>query len=163
VGPRSVLLLCVLSIAPDLDVLTFALDIPYIHPLGHRGLTHSVAFAALLALPFGIYAQSGQRSARVRIHWWLLAFAVVVSHGVLDAITDGGRGVGFWIPFDDTRHFLPWRPLPVSPIGVGAFLSERGVRILLMEAVWIWLPAASIAAAMLYIRRKPCAPARRPA
>jgi membrane-bound metal-dependent hydrolase YbcI (DUF457 family) len=43
---------------------------------------------------------------------------VVASHGVLDALTDGGKGVAFFSPFDTTRHFFPVRPIPVAPITV---------------------------------------------
>ena len=57
---------------------------------------------------------------------WLSLFMATASHGVLDAMTDGGSGVAFLAPFDDTRYFLPWRPIPVSPIGVSRFFSGAG-------------------------------------
>src|SRR5687767_960720 len=37
------------SIVPDLDSIGFWMGVPYEHPLGHRGFTHSLAFSALLA------------------------------------------------------------------------------------------------------------------
>ena len=43
-----VVALALLAAAPDLDVLGFSLGVPYAHPLGHRGVTHSIAFAALV-------------------------------------------------------------------------------------------------------------------
>jgi inner membrane protein len=44
---KWLLLLAILSsILPDLDVLTFNFGIPYSHPFGHRGFTHSIVFAA---------------------------------------------------------------------------------------------------------------------
>jgi inner membrane protein len=48
--------------------------------------------------------------------------------------------VAAFAPFDNTRYFLPWRPIQVSPVGAGAFLSEWGWRILKSEAVWIGIP-----------------------
>ena len=39
-----------LSILPDADAIGFWTGVPYGAPLGHRGLTHSFAFAAVLAL-----------------------------------------------------------------------------------------------------------------
>jgi inner membrane protein len=36
------------SILPDADVIGFRLGIPYGHLLGHRGFSHSIAFALLL-------------------------------------------------------------------------------------------------------------------
>ena len=43
-------LLVFASCAPDLDVIGFHLDIPYLHALGHRGASH----ALLTALTFGL-------------------------------------------------------------------------------------------------------------
>ena len=72
---------------------------------------------------------------------FLYFFFCTVSHGVLDAMTDGGLGVAFFSPFDTTRYFFPARPVLVSPIGIGEFFSEYGVRVLASEAVWIGLPS----------------------
>ena len=42
---------CVASVLPDVDAFGFAAGIPYGDPLGHRGFTHSIVFAALTAFP----------------------------------------------------------------------------------------------------------------
>jgi inner membrane protein len=73
---------------------------------------------------------------------------------VLDAATDGGLGIGFWIPFSDTRFFLPWRPIPVSPLEPAAFFSARGAAILAAEVAWVWLPVLSLAAGVAWTRRR---------
>jgi inner membrane protein len=52
---------------------------------------------------------------------------------VLDAMTNGGLGVAFFAPFDTTRYFFPWRPITVSPIGVGSFFTHRGALVVLSE------------------------------
>ena len=46
---RLAIVLAILPILPDLDVIGFSLGIDYGHPLGHRGFTHSLLFALLLA------------------------------------------------------------------------------------------------------------------
>jgi inner membrane protein len=88
-----------------------------------------------------------------------LLLAVTATHGLLDAMTDGGLGIAFFSPFDLQRYFLPWRPIHVSPIGVGRFFSARGLRILWSEIFWVWLPVLSAwalaKAAQFVIRRKP--------
>jgi membrane-bound metal-dependent hydrolase YbcI (DUF457 family) len=38
------------SVVPELDVVAFRLGIPYADDLGHRGFTHSLLFAAFVAL-----------------------------------------------------------------------------------------------------------------
>ena len=88
--------------------------------------------------------------------WWLCALyfsAVTASHGLLDAMTDGGFGIGFFSPFDNTRYFLPWRPLTVSPIGVYGFLSRWGWEVIRSELIWIWLPLSLLLAGVLAVRR----------
>src|SRR6185436_6593641 len=49
VPPRVIVAGALLSILPDADVLGFAFGIPYAHVLGHRGITHSIAFAVIVA------------------------------------------------------------------------------------------------------------------
>ena len=117
---------CALSMLPDADVITFALRIPYDNPFGHRGATHSIAFAALCGLvAFGI-----RREVR------LAAFTalVVVTHPLLDMLTDGGLGCALLFPFSNARLFWPLQPIPVAPIGAG-MLSARGVTVVLTELV----------------------------
>ena len=134
-------LIIVCSILPDIDSIGFHLGIPYSSFWGHRGITHSLAFAAILA----ICVATGF-SRKLHRPWTLalLLFVVTATHGLLDAMTDGGLGVAFFSPFDLQRYFLPWRPIHVSPIGVGRFFSQRGLRILLSEIVWVWLPVLAI-------------------
>ena len=130
---------------PDLDVIGLWLGIPYGHPLGHRGFTHSIAFGiflGLVAIPF-----APRLNAAPRIVFFLIALSAI-SHGVLDAMTNGGLGVAFLWPFSNERFFLPWRPLYVSPMEITGFFSFRGLRGLLRIAVSellvIWLPAMTI-------------------
>ncbi len=67
-------------------------------------------------------------------------FACAASHGMLDALTNGGLGVAFFSPFEPRRYFFPWRPIAVSPLSVSRFLAGRGLRILAGELKWVVLP-----------------------
>ena len=89
-------------------------------------------------------APAGARGGRGRL--WCYLFLATASHGVLDAMTDGGIGVAFWAPFDAGRYYLPWRPIVVSPLGIRRFFSAWGLAVLASEALWVWLPAALFAA-----------------
>ncbi|MEN3324644.1 metal-dependent hydrolase [Mariniflexile soesokkakense] len=104
------------SILPDFDVVSFRLGIPYLHPLGHRGFTHSILFSFLwaLVLMFTLGKQC-------KVIWFLVILLSTLSHGILDAMTSGGRGVGFFIPFDNNRFFFSFRDIKVSPIGIDKF------------------------------------------
>jgi inner membrane protein len=83
---------------------------------------------------------------------WSYFFLATASHGLLDAMTDGGLGVAFFSPFNNARYFLPWRPIRVSPIGVSRFFTDRGLEVLKSELFWIWLPAALLVASAWLIR-----------
>jgi inner membrane protein len=139
--PRSLVVLAALASAiPDVDVLAFHYHIPYDSPLGHRGFTHSLPFALTLALLLALPYRANFARA-----FTFLAIAIA-SHGLLDAMTNGGKGVGFFIPFSTKRYFLPWRPIRVSPIGATNFAAKAGV-VLQSELLWVWLPSAVIAIA----------------
>lgn len=150
ITPGLTAVACVASVLPDIDSLGYAAGIPYDHPLGHRGFTHSLSFALLVALLCSLSAKRFGASAL-----WTFAIVLVsaASHGILDAMTTGGLGVAFFSPFSNARYFFPWQVIPVSPIGVGRFLSGRGLRILRSEIVWIWVPAAVLAAVGMAVRR----------
>lgn len=140
------------SVLPDLDVIGFPLGIQYGDLWGHRGMTHSILFAALLA---GILVTLWYRDkpAIAMAGFYLYFFFCTASHGVLDAMTDGGLGVAFFSPFDTTRYFFPIRPVLVSPIGITEFFSTYGIRILASEAIWIWLPSLAAVVALRTAQR----------
>ena len=148
----------VCAMLPDLDVIGFPLGIRYDDMLGHRGLSHSFAFAAAIGL-FAAWRYPASSSS-VAPSGRLLLFAyfagITASHGILDALTNGGRGIAFLAPFSNQRFFFPWRPIQVSPIGIG-FFSVRGLNVLSSEFVWIVMPAAIVA---LLARRGPQKPER---
>jgi inner membrane protein len=144
----------VCSVLPDLDVIGFRFGIRYGDFWGHRGFTHSLVFAAILA---GAVAAVVFRRGPFGIERFALfayLFLATASHGVLDAMTNGGLGVAFFSPFDNRRYFLPWRPILVSPIAVTRFFSPRGYAILRSELLWIWLPAILFGSMALMLRRK---------
>jgi inner membrane protein len=141
-----------ISALPDADVIGFAFGIPYSHPLGHRGLSHGLPFAVALGALAWLWRRA--RGLPHALALGILLATACASHGVLDAATDGGLGIGFWIPFSDTRFFLPWRPIPVSPLEPAAFFSARGAAILAAEVAWVWLPVLSLAAGVAWTRRR---------
>lgn len=136
---RLWILAIVSAVFPDIDVVTFNLGIPYGDMLGHRGLTHSILFAVVWALVMTLaFFERRERKGVIAI-----LFLSTMSHAMLDALTNGGLGVGFFIPFSPERFFFPWRPIEVSPIGVGGFLEEAAP-ILMNEFFWIALPCAAV-------------------
>jgi len=126
---------------PDVDVVGLVFGIPYEHALGHRGLTHSIAFALLIGIVVPKVAVPTIPCWSARYGILALYFGLVtLSHGLLDAFTDGGLGIAFFAPFDTTRYFFPWRPLTVSPIGVTQFFSPWGLGAIISEFFWIGIP-----------------------
>ncbi|MDX5152520.1 MAG: metal-dependent hydrolase, partial [Acidiferrobacterales bacterium] len=76
--------------------------------------------------------------SRVKIFAYL--FIAMASHGLLDMFTDGGLGIALLWPFDHARYFWPQQVITVSPIGM-SFFSGWGLRTLVSEFFWIWLPS----------------------
>lgn len=141
------------SILPDADVIGFSLGIPYHHFFGHRGFFHSPFFGLLLS--FFIVSIFFRDVDLFSIRWFfyfIFFFLLTASHGVLDAFTNGGLGIALLSPFDNTRHFFPWTPIVVSPIGFKAFFSNWGLTIIKSELQWIWLPSSIMVVLSILIR-----------
>ena len=158
---RLIALGALCAVLPDADVLGFGIGVPYQHVLGHRGLSHSLAFAACLAgaLTWAT-VRLAQRSIPV-VRLGLFLFLATASHGVFDAMTNGGLGVAFFAPFSGERYFFPWRPIAVSPISVKRFFTGRGVAILANEFLVVWIPALLVAATGAAVRMRATPRSRR--
>jgi inner membrane protein len=131
------------SILPDADAIGFLFGLPYHHFFGHRGFFHSPFWALLLSIfVVGVFFRGvGLFSARW-FFYFVFFFLLTASHGLLDACTNGGLGIPLLCPFDNARHFFPWTPIMVSPIGVTAFFSKWGLAVIKSELIWIWLPCS---------------------
>ena len=131
------------TVLPDADTLGRHLGIEALE-LAHRGPTHSLAFALVVA---PLVAWLGRRAWRDVPPWkaTTFLFACLASHGLLDMATDGGPGIALLWPLSDAQLFLPWRPIEVSPLDAGRFFGPRGVEVLLSELRWVWLPGAAVA------------------
>lgn len=143
VPPRLLAAGIVAAMLPDLDVVAFRLGIPYASDFGHRGFSHSITFAVVMGLIVAL--------AHRRLHTSFAgAFGVIAiamaSHGLLDAFTNGGLGIALLWPWSGERVFAPVRPLQVSPLGLQALLSDRGLAVLRSEVLWVWMPAGVLAA-----------------
>ncbi len=148
-GARFWLLAAGCAVLPDADVLAFGFGVPYGSMFGHRGITHSLAFALLLGSAVAALFFRGAANRRALALFFALATA---SHGALDALTNGGLGVAFFAPFGAGRYFFPFRPVQVSPIGVGEFFGEWGLRVIESELLWVWLPASLALGVVLLAR-----------
>jgi inner membrane protein len=167
------------SMLPDADVLAFALHIPYADAFGHRGASHSLLFACVLAMVAALLHSFGRgrpwsapHSSGSRRPWSAglcqprlastvqaatFVFVCAASHPLLDAMTSGGLGVALAWPWSEHRFFAPWRPIRVSPFAP-QFFSARGLATLLSELRWVWLPLAGAVIAWKLIHPAPAAP-----
>ena len=139
-----------LPVLPDLDVFGRAVGIPFYSAWGHRGVSHSLLAAAVIGIVAAllVHRRLGARPALLAVYFAL----ITASHGVLDALTTGGPGVAFFAPFDSTRYFFPWRPIPVSPLA-SHFFSAWGWRVFTAELAMIWLPAGVLVLLARVVRR----------
>jgi inner membrane protein len=130
------------SILPDADIIGYyGLYIPSYHFFGHRGFFHSPFFAALLSV---LVVCTFFRTEAIFSKQWsklvLYFFMLTSSHGLLDAFTNGGNGVALLSPITNERYFSPWTPIEVSPLGIRALFSRRGLDVLTSELLWVWAP-----------------------
>ncbi len=132
---------------PDADVIGFKIGIAYEAMWGHRGATHSIAFAAIIAgLATLLLRPENGRTA------FCYLFVAAASHGLLDTLTNGGLGAALLWPISENRYHAPVTPVRVSPIGA-AFFSDRGALVLLSELRWIWFPALTLGTGTMLLRQ----------
>ena len=149
--PRRLVVAGVLaSVIPDLDSFGFLVGVPYAHMFGHRGVSHSLAFAFILAI-LGAFSASALQSRRLTA--FLFLFVSTASHGLLDTLTDAGLGVALLSPFTADRFFAPWRPIPAAAINPVAFASGNGLGVLVAELLLLWVPVFTLALAVFAVRR----------
>ncbi len=138
---------------PDVDVISFSLGIPYESLWGHRGMTHSLLFSFLLALVVALIffrKRSGKNQLIIALYLGICG----ASHGLLDAMTTGGKGIALFAPWDQERYFLPWKVIQVSPIGIEKFFSEWGLRVIISEFIWVGIPCLLIIGFAKLMRRR---------
>lgn len=167
IPPRLLAAGVIAAMLPDADVLAFALRIPYADAFEHRGASHSLLFACVLAALAAVLAFFGSgrpRSAGLcqprlasTVQAAVFVFICAASHPLLDALTSGGLGVALAWPWSEQRFFAPWRPIRVSPFAP-QFFSARGIATLLSELRWVWLPLAGAVVAWKLIQPAPAAP-----
>ncbi len=150
--PKMLVVGMLLSILPDADVALHYLGVPYQSAFGHRGFTHSIAFAfAISLLSAWIFFKF--------IHtplWmtWLYLFICAISHPLLDMCTTAGLGAALLWPFSEQRFFAPFRPIEVSPLSIRRFFGEAGLRVIWSEILWIWLPLIALALILRFSKKK---------
>jgi inner membrane protein len=149
---RVLLLGAICAVLPDFDVIGFYFGVPYGDLWGHRGMIHSLFFAAVLSFLL-VAALDVKKSKAVVLSHFLYFFICTASHGALDAMTTGGLGVAFFSPFDTTRYFFDFRPIQVSPIGIDRFFGAQGIKVLLSELTWVWVPSALFVVATAVFKR----------
>jgi len=133
------------AVLPDLDTIGYALGVPYGSVWGHRGASHSLAFALAWAL-VSVFAARKLGAGR-----WIMFCTVWIStssHTLLDMLTNGGKGVALFWPWSSERWFFPLRPIRVSPIGTG-FFSERGLQVMGSEVCWVGIPSLALVLVLL--------------
>lgn len=150
IPPKLLLAGICLAMLPDADVLSFKLGIAYGNVFGHRGFTHSLLFAALLPT-LALLLQPWFKTERWRI--WLFLWLSLLSHSLLDSITNGGLGVGWLWPWDTQRFFAPFQVIEVAPFQLRQYLGPRGVAVMLSELRWVWLPGVILMLSLMLLRR----------
>ena len=148
------ILAVICAVLPDADVVSFKFGIPYEDFWGHRGFTHSLLFALITGILVTSIFFSKNHSVISMIGYATFFTLCTVSHCLLDAMTSGGLGVAFFSPWDNARHFLPWRPIEVSPIGIASFFSEWGKTVIISELLWIGVPCSVYMVVIRIIKKR---------
>lgn len=178
----------VAAMLPDADVLAFALHIPYADAFGHRGASHSLLFASVMAALAAVLAFFGSgrlgsaqygpgsrrpgsavscqprvapTTARPTVASTVQAAVFVFICAASHPLLDAMTSGGLGVALA-----WPWSEqrffAPWRPIRVSPFapqfFSARGIATLLSELRWVWLPLAGAVVAWKLIQPAPASP-----
>jgi inner membrane protein len=144
----SILTFAGLALAPDLDLVTALFGVTDGTPLAHRGISHSIVFALVVAAMVGVYTRRHPRGG-LRLAGFVLA--AVVSHGLLDTLSQLGDGPMLLWPFSTLNYESVWRPIP-GVLSASHYLTIQSIPTLAIETV-MFLPLIVFALVSLYPRR----------
>lgn len=134
-GPRAVVAGAAFGLLPDLDIVSAAFG-DWASLVHHRGVSHSLLFAPLLAYPLGWLAwRWGRRRGALR-SWAWLAFWAIWTHPLLDVCTS--YGTQLLAPFDRTRFAIDAVAI-IDPVYSGLLLSS-------LLIAWVWRRAPQVGA-----------------
>lgn len=188
IPPRLLAAGVIAAMLPDADVLAFALHIPYADAFGHRGASHSLLFAGVLATLAAVLAFFGSgrpwsapHSPGSRRPWSAVScqprlaptkagptVASTVQAAVFVFVCAASHplldamtsgGLGVALAWPWSEHrFFA----PWRPIRVSPFapqfFSARGLATLMSELRWVWLPLAGAVVAWKLIQPAPAVP-----
>lgn len=139
--PFVVMTGAVMTILPDIDYINYKfIGIPYGDIWSHRGFTHSIVFSLIVASLFTLVFKQQKRNTNLVV--WLYFSICGISHGLLDAMTNGGKSIPLLFPFSNEGIFFGFRPIKVSTLTAEKFFGYQGFITVQNEMLYIWLPAA---------------------
>jgi inner membrane protein len=141
---RTIALSLVCALIPDLDWFMSFFPISTRHFLNHRGVTHSLVAAVLIAIGAVILGFSRKERSKPI---WICMLACAFSHCLLDACTLGGVGVALFTPVTAVRFVCDFQPIRVGPIPLNWHLFQPFLAGLWTELLWIGLPSVVMLAA----------------
>jgi len=127
---------------PDADVIVRSFGVPHTHDFGHRGATHTILFAILVAIGGWLAARPLRSSPTPAFLFVLLS---TLSHPLTDMLTSGGKGIMLYWPLEHVRFKFLFHPVEASPVGLQGIESGAIWHVLLSEALWLLLPALLLA------------------
>lgn len=150
VPPRQLAWVSVLlALWPDADYLGLLFDVRPEDALGHRGLSHSLLVAAVLAAAAALVAfPQARKERRTFASLFLFLFGAAASHGLVDAAARGDLGVALLAPLWDARLALPFRPLHAIPLGLDESFSRWGALVFAGELLALVVPLALVVRAV---------------
>jgi len=89
------------------SLATFWLGIPYGNFWGHRSFFHSIFFGLLLGIFISsVFYRREDLFSKSWLFYTLYFTAIIATHGILDAFTNGGLGIALLLPSTTSGIFL---------------------------------------------------------
>ena len=130
--PRVCIAAAACAALPDIDLLFSSV-------IEHRAITHSLAFAFVIALVSAAVVPPGTNGQQSRWRIAVVLGLATLSHGFLDALSSYSYGIEFFAPFSNQRYRFPWTPLGDPAGRLSRQLVQEGLVVLLPALLAVWL------------------------
>ncbi len=130
------------AIIPDFDVVFYIVFKPS-NMIAHRGLSHGLPFALIVASIFTVLATRYLKMSRIRL--FLVFFLSLCSHIALDYLMGAGPPVPLFSPFSDRAFLCPIKLVPTafyatSASGLLGILYYTPAIVGYCLEIWVFVP-----------------------
>lgn len=130
------------AIAADFDYVGYLFNFGNLSFFGHRGFTHSIFFAIVIAtLICIVFFRNVDFKSKAFLFLLFNFFLAALSHPLLDYLINQNNGVALFFPFSTERFSFPFAPINEEICSAFEYYRKYFWLVLKVEIIYLIFPA----------------------